>query len=230
MCPLVAVPELLATSIERVLIDDIHPAPRNANEGDVGAITASVEALGEATGHEGGAFYQVIFVQTSTGDIIAGEHRWETLKAKGSPIAPVVWLDVDDATAERIRVGDNEIPRRTSRTDDALLAEILTDLLQDTPEGLAGTGFDDEDLNRLLADLSTDFSRPDAGQTAQDRHRNSFAVSEVRQVVLTMGVEAFERLVGIMKRMRDAEGALESNTDCVLAWAERWDAANPPAG
>lgn len=133
----------LAERIEHVPIDSIEPHPDNPNEGDVGAIEESVDAVG--------GFYNVIFVQQSSGRIIAGEHRWRTLQQRGSPTAPVVYLDVDDATALRIMIGDNEIPRRRSRPDERALAELLTDLAQQTSEGLAGTGFDGQALDDLVA-------------------------------------------------------------------------------
>lgn len=142
------VTELLAETIERVPIESIQPHPANPNEGDVGAIDESVDALG-------GKFYQVIFVQRSTGNIIAGEHRWKTLRARGVTEAPVVFLDVDDAEAARIMVGDNEIPRRHSRAVPDRLTALLTDLAQQRPDvGLAGTGWDSSDLDRMITDAT----------------------------------------------------------------------------
>lgn len=135
----------LAEQIEHVPIDSIEPHPANPNQGDVGAISESIDAVG--------GFYNVVFVQRATGRIIAGEHRWRTLHERGAQTAPVVYLDVDDATALRIMVGDNEIPRRTSHADEPRLAELLVDLAQQTEQGLAGTGFDGDGLDRLLADL-----------------------------------------------------------------------------
>jgi len=136
--------ELLAQEIVQAPIDDLTPHPDNPNEGDVGAIDESVSALGNV-------FYQVIFVQRSTGRIVAGEHRWRTLKARGSQVAPVVYLDIDDEQAMRILVGDNEIARERSRPKYDVLAQVLLDLAQQSSAGIKGTGYDDEMLNDLLA-------------------------------------------------------------------------------
>lgn len=136
--------DLLAERVERVPIDELHPSDNNPNEGDVGAIDESVDAVG---------FYSVIFAQLSTKRIIAGEHRWRALKAKGSPVAPVVFLDVDDETADRIMVADNELPRETSRAIPDKLAALLTDL-STTDRGIAGTGHTDDSLDRLLRSLT----------------------------------------------------------------------------
>lgn len=136
-------PEFLAREIELVPIGSIEPHPENPNKGDPEKIGESIDEVG---------FYSVIYVQKSSRRIIAGEHRWRALTDRGADAAPVVFLDVDDETALRIMVGDNELPRRHSRADDEALASIL-DRLAASPAGLSGTGLDDEDLSRLLADL-----------------------------------------------------------------------------
>lgn len=140
----VSVP-FLAEKIELVPIDSIEPHPANPNQGDQGAIGESIDTVG---------FYNVILVQRSSGRIIAGEHRWKALAERGAPEAPVVYLDVDDETAVRIMVADNEIPRRTSHPDDSALAALLVDLQQQTERGIVGTGFDTNALDLLLADLN----------------------------------------------------------------------------
>lgn len=156
-------PALLAEEIVRVPIDSISPHPSNPNEGDVGAIVESVGAVG--------GFYQVIIVQRSTGLILAGEHRWRALRAAGSAVAPVVFLDVDDETAVRILVGDNEIPRRLSRARVDDLGRLLADLRDQSLAGLSGTGFDDASFSRLLDEIrrsSAPPEFPDAEAKASD--------------------------------------------------------------
>ena len=54
-----------------VPIDFICPHERNVNQADLGALLQSVEANG---------FYGFIVVQKSTGKILAGNHRWRTLR------------------------------------------------------------------------------------------------------------------------------------------------------
>ncbi len=200
-----------------VPLDELHDFPGNPNEGDVGAVGESVDEVG---------FYQVLFVQKSSNRILAGHTRRDTLRDKGETHAPVVYLDVDDEAATRILVGDNEIPRRTSRADDSALAALLVDLQQQTERGIVGTGWDGSDLDRLLADLSTEIVRSDGGQTAVERF-SSFSASEIRQIVLIVDVAAFDRAVRILRRMRDVDSDLESNTAAVLALLDQWDAEHP---
>lgn len=129
-------------TIERVAIDAVHPHPRNAREGDVGAISESIKANG---------VYKPIVVQRSTGAILAGNHTWKALKALGRPTVDVVYVDVDDERALRIMLADNRTSDQASYDDSALAA--LLEELRPTAEGLTGTGFDGDALDDLLQEL-----------------------------------------------------------------------------
>lgn len=126
-----------------VPIEAIHPHPENVNEGDVGAISHSMAANG---------WYGAVLVQESTGRIIAGKHRWLSAGANGLDTIPVLWIDVDDDRARRIMLADNRTAR-LGRDDPQALAELLEELAAQD-EGLAGTGFDGDDLDQLLEDLA----------------------------------------------------------------------------
>lgn len=120
-----------------VPIDSVEPHPRNVNEGDVGAIVESIDALG---------FYGACLVQRSTSRIIAGKHRWLAARDRGMTEIPVLWLDVTNDEAERIMLSDNRIAR-LGRDDDVQLLELLTELR--TRDSLPGTGFHDDDIEDL---------------------------------------------------------------------------------
>jgi hypothetical protein len=98
--------------VEHEPIDNVSPHPDNANSGDVQALDESIDITG---------FYSPIIVQASTGYILAGNHRWEVMKARGEETIPVVYVDVTDAEARRIMVADNRITR-LGEDDPALLA------------------------------------------------------------------------------------------------------------
>lgn len=170
--------QFLAEQIVRVPIDSIVPHPANPNVGDVGAIGESIDSVG---------FYSTVYVQQSSGMILAGEHRWRALRAKGSQDVPVVFLDVDDETALRILLADNEIPRQHSYADDSRLAALLTDLATQTPRGLFGTGFDGDGLDRLISGLNTPLaggrgSPEEAGRKLAERFLvPPFSVLDARQ-------------------------------------------------
>lgn len=124
-------------------IDTVHQHPDNYNNGDEEAIRESVEVNG---------LYRPVYAQQTTGHLVAGNHVWAVCKEFGAEKIPVVYLDIDDATAYRIMVGDNWIAS-LARPDHAGLLTIL-DRIQAT-DGLYGTGVKETDLDaiRKLAEI-----------------------------------------------------------------------------
>jgi hypothetical protein len=127
---------------EMVPIGRLIPHERNVNQGDWGAIQQSIEANG---------FFGALVVQRSTGKILAGNHRYAVAKSLGFTELPVTWVDVDDDKALRILLADNRTARLGTDNDGALAALLAE--LSETPAGLAGTGFNGDDLDQLIADL-----------------------------------------------------------------------------
>ena len=131
------------TGAEDVAIANLKPHPRNVNEGDFGAIQESIEANG---------FFGRIVVNRRTKHILAGNHRYAVAKSLGFEKLPVEWVDCDDETELRILLADNRTAR-LGHDNEAALAALLAELAA-TERGLPGTGFDGEDLDRLIADLA----------------------------------------------------------------------------
>ena len=137
------IPSVISQEYEQVSVDRIKPHNRNVNQGDGGKIYQSIQDLG---------FYGACVVQRSTRLILAGSHRWEAAKQAGMPAVPVIWADVDDDAALRIMLSDNATARAGNDNPNAL-AELLAELAG-TDKGLSGTGFDGDDLDALINDLS----------------------------------------------------------------------------
>lgn len=129
--------------LEWVPLAQLVPHPRNANDGDVGAITESIEEVG---------FYGLILCRPMGDEfqILAGEHRWRALQAEGGLRGPCWVMDVDDETALRI-LNDNRFTRLGHDRLD-VLSQNLAELAR-TPTGLHGTGFDGDDLDAILREL-----------------------------------------------------------------------------
>jgi hypothetical protein len=125
-------------TITQVPVNEIEAHPDNANKGDIAAITESVRING---------FYSALIVQSSTGYILAGNHRYFAALALGYEEVPVIYLDVDDEEAKRIMIVDN----RTTRLghDDTDLLRIVLEELGDSDVGLLGTGYTHADLQTL---------------------------------------------------------------------------------
>lgn len=162
--------------------------PRNPNQGDVGALMESFAVKG---------FYGAVVRQKSSGFVIAGNHRVMAAEALGLAAIPVLTVDVDDETADRILVGDNR-HARLGQDDDVALAELLSGIAQ-TEIGLAGTGFDGDDLDALLYEINKD-DRPDGDKKKREKS-HSIVVrcadereqNETLQKLLVMGLDARAR-------------------------------------
>lgn len=119
-------------------IDSVRQHPKNYNNGDVERIAESIEVNG---------MYRPIYVQASTGFIIAGNHTWEACKFLNATQIPVVSLDVDDITATRILIADNRLAA-LARPDDAELLRLL-DALHVETGNTHGTGFEENEIEAL---------------------------------------------------------------------------------
>lgn len=136
-----------------VPIDRVHQHQDNPNNGDLDALIESIQING---------FVTAVTADAKTGNIIAGNHRYQALHALGATEIPVIWVDHMDASgAVRYMVADNRTGK-LAILDDTALAALLTNL-SDTDLGLAGTGYDDASYQRLLLDMMAEPEIPDGG-------------------------------------------------------------------
>lgn len=136
-------------------IGELHPHPNNARQGDVGAIVESLRAHGQ---------YRPIVANRRTADrgwdmddarpvVVAGNHTLAAARHLGWDTIDVAFIDVDAEQERRILLVDNRT-NDLATYDDHGLADLLTDLANNTADGLTGTGFDMGDLDDLLKDLT----------------------------------------------------------------------------
>ncbi len=135
-------PEVLSEQFELVPRDSVRPHPRNPRQGDLGALTESIRLNG---------FYGALVVQSSTGYILAGNHRWRAAEMLGLEQVPVIWVDVDEDAANRILLVDNRL-NDLADYDGQQLVDLLQELVM-SDRGLEGTGYDGDDLDELMKDL-----------------------------------------------------------------------------
>ncbi len=109
-----------------VPIGSVQEHPQNPRLGVEEAIDESIDTVG---------WYGACIVQRSTGNILAGNHRYRVAKKRGAKEVPVIYRDVDDETALRIVLGDNKIAD-LGGYDEELLDTLLSSL-----ETLDGTGY-----------------------------------------------------------------------------------------
>lgn len=131
--------------IEQRPIADLTLWPGNARRGNVKSIKESM-AVNDV--------FQPILVQSSTGKIIAGNHRFKALRELNSEDpdrwpdeVPVIPFEVTDEQAARMHVADNKTSDDADWDNELLLAQL--DELAGSEGGLPGTGFDDDELEDL---------------------------------------------------------------------------------
>lgn len=129
-------------------IETVGQYPKNPRAGDIAVIAESMEING---------MYRPIYVQKSTGHILAGNHTYAAALSLGATKIPVVELDVDDNTAARIVLVDNR-SADLGEYDTAQLVELLGEL--EEHDSLLGTGYALNDLEALtaLADMEPDYT------------------------------------------------------------------------
>jgi hypothetical protein len=157
-------------SVIYVNVDEIDPHPDNANKGDLDAIKESIRVNG---------YYAPIVVQSSTGYILAGNHRYRAAKDLGHAAVPVIYLDVDDEAAKRIMFADNRTTR-LGHDDDALLAALLEEI-GDSDTGLLGTGYTHADLQTLL-DAQDKFNEEFEYEPTPEKHAVSEGVYQIEPI------------------------------------------------
>jgi hypothetical protein len=144
---MVNVPEQLADHLRP--IDELVVLPGNPRQGDVGAISQSLERFGQLKP----------IVVNDDGIILAGNHTYLAAKALGwNEVAAVVATDLIDGEQAAFALADNRLSDLASYDDPALL-EMLTHVV-DSVGDLDGTGYDLDDIAELQNDLDAPFQLP----------------------------------------------------------------------
>lgn len=144
-------------------INTLKPHPRNPKDHDLGAIIVSIQRFGYVT---------PIIVDERSGLVVSGHGRilaLQAMQADGQGPPSNVELDVlgqwrvpvlkgvrfnSDAELDAFLIADNQLTIRGGWNEPALAA-MLQSLHAHDPLLMAVTGFDGDDLEMLLADLTT---------------------------------------------------------------------------
>lgn len=142
-----------------VEIDSISGYPGNPRQGRIPDIRASLRTYGQ---------YKPVVVQASSGYVVAGNQTLIAMKEEGYTDVAAAFIDVDDAEAARLVAFDNRVSDQ-AEYDDLALASLLKGIqsLEDG-EGLAGTGYTDEDLSAILEGLAADADLPPVEDEEED--------------------------------------------------------------
>lgn len=135
----------MATIFEQAItapVKSLRPYYKNPRQGNVEAIAQSLDVNGQ---------YRPIIVNRGTktqraNEVLAGNHTLAAAKHLGWAEIGVVWVDLDEDEATRVVLADNRTAD-LGTYDDQMLTELLT-----AAPSLAGTGYDSDDLLRLLGE------------------------------------------------------------------------------
>lgn len=161
--------------------EELAPYHRNPRRGDVDAIAASLRRNGQ---------YRPIVVNlgTHTGrplEVLAGNHTLAAARQLGWDRIAATTVDVDDHQAARIVAADNRTADLGGYDDDVLL-----ELLQELPD-LEGTGYNDDNLTRLLEYGALD-GTDDEGDEVQDDADTSHHATETGDLLELVDVTVDE--------------------------------------
>jgi len=127
-----------------VPLGDLHQDPANARAHDarnLEAIRASLQRFGQA---------EPLVVQAASGRVIGGNGRLEAMRSLGWTDCDVVELDLGETQATALGIALNRTAELAAWDDETLA--LLLSSLKDEGE-LDGVGFDDPEIDALLAEL-----------------------------------------------------------------------------
>jgi len=129
-------------NVEWVAAERLFPNPANPriNDEAVPHVAASIRRFG----------WQQPIVAKRSGEVIAGHTRLKAAGELGHAQVPVVWFEGTDLDAAAFLIADNRT-HTFSDWDDAALVGLLEELRRE--DALEGVGFDDQEIDRLLAEL-----------------------------------------------------------------------------
>lgn len=148
---------------DNIALDELKRYPKNPKLHDLGAIHASVEQWG---------FIDRILINKTTGHIVSGHGRLDVLvQRKAQGLEPPRGIETNPDTGawmvpvDFVEVPENEegavvvaLNRTTERGgwDDAMLVQVLTEARAQGTDVYRATGYDDEDVARILADSASE--------------------------------------------------------------------------
>ncbi|MBI5285339.1 MAG: site-specific DNA-methyltransferase [Chloroflexi bacterium] len=133
-----------AMRIEQVDIDELRPDPANPRrigEAELESLTRSLREYG---------FLQPVIARREDSTVIGGHQRLLAARRLGMKTVPVIFVDL---TLEQARVLNLALNKISGSWDEELLGRMLADLSGVADLDLSLSGFDEDELDRLLKSL-----------------------------------------------------------------------------
>src|SRR5438309_6245998 len=136
--------------IVQVPIDELHPDPANPrkiSDADLDALTRSMREFG---------FVQPVIARHDDHIVIGGHQRLVAARRLGLKTVPVIFVDLSSEQSHVLNLALNKI---SGDWDEQLLARLLADLQAASDVDLALSGFEDDEIKRLLRKLEAEDKR-----------------------------------------------------------------------
>ena len=133
-----------ALQIEHVPLDSLHPDPANPrriSDAELEALTRSIQQFG---------FVDPVIARREDGAVVGGHQRLLAARKLGLKTVPVVYVDLSLEQARLLNLALNKI---SGSWDDELLARMVADLSSLEEVDLSLSGFNDDELGKLLKKL-----------------------------------------------------------------------------
>lgn len=143
---------------EWVPVGDLVPWDQNPRDNDqsVDEVAGSIRRFG---------FAAPIIARRADSMVIAGHTRLKAAQRLGINKVPVRWMDLDPSEARMLALADNKLNERAD-WDDELLSGVLAQLQEDGAD-LEGLGWDDEEIDALIADAGPEVELPEDIEPAE---------------------------------------------------------------
>lgn len=144
---------------EMVSLDELTAYPKNAKSHDLGSIHTSIEAFG---------YVERIVINEVTGHILSGHGRTDVLRQlkssgklppdgiiadNGHWMIPVDFVSIPEGQEGALTIALNKTVE-LGGWDEVALASLLQEVAGSVDVALESTGYDADDLDRLLLDLN----------------------------------------------------------------------------
>src|SRR6266550_3279138 len=136
--------------IVQVPIDDLHPDPANPrkiSDDQLDALTRSMREFG---------FLQPVIARHDDHIVVGGHQRLVAARRLGLKTVPTIFVDL---SAEQSHLLNLALNRISGDWDEQLLARLLADLQLAPNVDLALSGFEDDEIKRLLRKLEAEDKR-----------------------------------------------------------------------
>ena len=130
--------------IEHVPVDELRPDPANPrriSDEELESLTRSIREFG---------FVDPIIARAEDNTVIGGHQRLVAARRLGLKTVPVIYVDLPQEQARLLNLALNKI---SGSWDQELLARFLADLEQAPDVDLTLSGFDEDEIKKLLKNL-----------------------------------------------------------------------------